>query len=78
LKLPAAKSGGVTSLLLNAITIGNRVLYSILHAYSMLLIKVVGFVVRGVSTTYTKHVGNVLLRLSVMICPLADHVNTSI
>jgi hypothetical protein len=49
-----------------------------LHAYSMLAMKVVGLVDRGVSTTYTMHVGYLDASSSVMMLPDADHVNTSI
>lgn len=68
----------MTSVLLKAITNGSRVLYMMEHAYIMLDINVVGFVVRGVSTTYTTTVGKDDANESVMMEPDADHVNTSI
>lgn len=43
-----------TRTLLSASTSGSRDLYKTLHAYSMLDMNVVGFEVRGVSTTYTR------------------------
>lgn len=51
-----------------------RVFY--LQAYVIFDINVIGFVVRGVSTTYIKTVGYEAAMVSVIICPDADHVNT--
>lgn len=44
----------------------------------MLLMKVAGAVVRGVSMTYATHVGNEDAIASVMMAPDADHVKISI
>jgi hypothetical protein len=74
----SAKSCGVTSVLFSAMTMGRRVLYRMLHAYSMLAMKVPGVLERGVSTTKTRTVGSVPASMSVMTAPLADHVKTSI
>lgn len=49
-----------------------------LQAYSMLDMKVGGLWQRGVSITKSKIVGNEDARLSAIILPEADHVNTSI
>ena len=48
------------------------------QAYSMLLMKVLGDVVRGVSITYATQVGIVEAMDSVMIDPEADQVKISI
>jgi hypothetical protein len=57
---------------------GSFVLYSILQAYSMLLIKVLVDAVRGVSIIYAMTVGKEEARDSSMMVPLADQTNTSI
>jgi len=44
----------------------------------MLLMKVLGLLQRGVSTTYTTTVGRDDANASVMMAPDADHVNISI
>mmetsp|Transcript_14691 Transcript_14691/g.22761 ORF Transcript_14691/g.22761 Transcript_14691/m.22761 type:complete len:81 (+) Transcript_14691:754-996(+) len=58
---------------------GRRVRYIILHAYSILLIKVEGDdTQRGVSTTKASTVGKELASASLIIVPDADHVKASI
>lgn len=57
---------------------GSLVLYKIEQAYNILLINVTGLTERTVSITYTITVGNVEAKLSVIIVPETDHVNTSI
>ena len=50
-------SCGATSVLLKTTMSGSFILYRIEHAYSMLDMNVTAFWQRGVSTTYTTHVG---------------------
>lgn len=57
---------------------GRRMRYMMLQAYNMFDMKVMGCEERGVSITYSRTVGSVDDNASVMIVPLADHVNTSI
>lgn len=54
------------------------VLYKILQAYSILDMKVTGFVLLAVSIMYTTTVANEDASASVMMDPDADQVNTSI
>lgn len=48
------------------------------HAYNMLLMKVAGALVRGVSMMYATTVGPALAMASVMMAPEADQVKISI
>lgn len=57
---------------------GSLVLYRIEHAYSIFDINVTGLTLLTVSITYTTTVGNWEAKVSVIILPEADHVNTSI
>lgn len=54
------------------------VLYKILQAYSILDMKVTGFVLLAVSIMYTTTVAKEDASASVMMAPDADQVNTSI
>lgn len=54
------------------------VLYKILQAYSILDMKVTGFVLLAVSIIYTTTVAKEDASASVMMAPDADQVNTSI
>lgn len=54
------------------------VLYKILQAYSILDMKVTGFVLLAESIMYTTTVANEDASASVMMAPDADQVNTSI
>ena len=57
---------------------GTLSLYMMLHAYSMLDMKVAGDTVRGVSTMYRTTVGKLLAKDSVIMAPEALHVKISI
>jgi len=57
---------------------GNFVLYKILQAYNILLIKVLVEAVRGVSMTYAITVGKVEAKESSKILPEALQTKTSI